>query len=398
MRDKEIVIGLHVWSHQSDFSGVMFIFSLPVNMTLKNNSKYIKCFFSIGFFERYVNSKSDYLELLLSVHYLAFPVHVSSSDTRTYSLLYMPPVEDCHYKAIFAPVSGFGFSLCYIASYSMVPLYFKDNQKMMALGILSLGSAIGAMVIPILLEKLIETYGWRGTLLIVGGIASNICVSASLGYHRGDTINALEKYIYNDEISIIQSQQKQETQNNASLENSLSHEDKSKVARPFRDRVKTLFTNRPFVLYGISIMMTFPPIIAILIFLIDYYQAKDIPRTTGVWVYFGMNVSGFVCRILVAFLVKVERIPKLAIPVSLNIVGSFAMFAFPFTNTVSECVVASCLFGASLAGMVSLMSITSLELVGKDDYPLALGIIFTLLGVANAIAGPLSGKATAEIN
>ena len=161
----------------------------------------------------------------------------------------------------------------------MVPLYFKDNQKMMALGILSLGSAIGAMVIPILLEKLIETYEWRGTLLIVGGIASNICVSASLGYHRGDTIktsthSGSEKYMHNEEIPGIQRQHKKETQNNASSEKKISLEDKSKVTRAFCARVKTLFTNKPFVLYGMSIMMTFPPIIAILIFLIDYYQAK----------------------------------------------------------------------------------------------------------------------------
>ena len=283
----------------------------------------------------------------------------------------------------------------------MVPLYFNDNQKIIALGILSSGSAIGAMVIPILLEIFIETYGWRGTLLIVGGIASNICVSALLGYRRGDTIKVIthsdsEKYMYNEEMPGIQRHYKKETQNNAFSENKLSHEDMSKVTRAFCARVKTLFTNKSFVLYGMSIMMTFPPIIAILIFLFDYYQSKDIHRTTGVWVYFGMNVASFVCRILIAFLVKLERISKLAIPVSLNIVGSFAMFAFPFTNTVPECVMVSCLFGASHGGMICLVSITCLELVGKEDYPLALGIILTLLGVANAIAGPLSGKATAK--
>ena len=286
----------------------------------------------------------------------------------------------------------------------MVPLYFKDNQKMTALGILSLGSSIGSMVIPILLEKLIETYEWRGTLLIVGGIACNICVSALLGSHRGDTIKATthpgSEYISNDEVPGMQNH-KEETPNNASSTKKLSQfslEDKLKVTQPFRARVKTLFTNRSFVLYGFSIIMTFPPIIAIHIFLIDYYQAKEIPRNTGVWLYFGMNVAGFVSRILLTFLIKLERIPKLAIPLSLNIVESFAMFAFPFTKTVPECAVATCLFGASEAGMVSLISIISLELVGNDDYPLALGIIFTLLGVANAIAGPLSGKATAKIN
>ena len=68
MRNIEILICSHVWSHQSDYSGAMFIFSLPVNMTLKNKIKYIKWFFSIGYFQSYVYWKSDYLEFLLSVY------------------------------------------------------------------------------------------------------------------------------------------------------------------------------------------------------------------------------------------------------------------------------------------------------------------------------------------
>ena len=43
-------------------------FFSSVNMILKNNGEYIRWSFSIGYCERYVNSKSDYLELLLSVY------------------------------------------------------------------------------------------------------------------------------------------------------------------------------------------------------------------------------------------------------------------------------------------------------------------------------------------
>ena len=48
-------------------AGFCSFYPLPVNMTLKTNSLYIKWSFYIGYFERYTNSKSDYLELLLSV-------------------------------------------------------------------------------------------------------------------------------------------------------------------------------------------------------------------------------------------------------------------------------------------------------------------------------------------
>ena len=45
MHDTDILIGWHVWSRQNDSSWIMFIFPLPVNMTLNNNSTYMEWFF-----------------------------------------------------------------------------------------------------------------------------------------------------------------------------------------------------------------------------------------------------------------------------------------------------------------------------------------------------------------
>ena len=64
----QILIGPHVWSWQNDFSLSLFIFFSSVQYDTNNNSAYIKYSFSIGYFERYVNSKSVYLELFLSVY------------------------------------------------------------------------------------------------------------------------------------------------------------------------------------------------------------------------------------------------------------------------------------------------------------------------------------------
>ena len=67
MRNTDILIGTHVWSCQNDFCWNLFIF-VSVNMTLKTSSQCINWSYSIGYFEKYVNFKSDYLELLFSVY------------------------------------------------------------------------------------------------------------------------------------------------------------------------------------------------------------------------------------------------------------------------------------------------------------------------------------------
>ena len=68
MRDRTILKGKHGWSRQNNLSWVLFILSFPFNILLNNNPQYIKMSFSIGYVSRYVNWKSDYLELLLSVY------------------------------------------------------------------------------------------------------------------------------------------------------------------------------------------------------------------------------------------------------------------------------------------------------------------------------------------
>ena len=69
MRKIEILLGLHIWSCQNNSSWILLIFFSPSQYETKNNCEYIKWPFSIVNFERYVNSKSDYLELLLSVQF-----------------------------------------------------------------------------------------------------------------------------------------------------------------------------------------------------------------------------------------------------------------------------------------------------------------------------------------
>ena len=67
MRNTDIFIDSDIWSCQNFSAGFCLFVLLPSQYDTKNNSEYIKSSFSIGYFERYANSKRDYLELLLSV-------------------------------------------------------------------------------------------------------------------------------------------------------------------------------------------------------------------------------------------------------------------------------------------------------------------------------------------
>ena len=63
---------------------------------------------------------------------------------------------------------GFAMGMVYNSSFSIVPRYF-DKYKATAAGISMCGVGVGAFVFPPIIKALIDTYGWRGTFLMIGG-------------------------------------------------------------------------------------------------------------------------------------------------------------------------------------------------------------------------------------
>lgn len=61
----------------------------------------------------------------------------------------------------------------------MVTLYFS-KKRATALGISSCGTGLGTCVGNIMIEKLLQTYGMTGTLLMIAGMMFNMVVCGAL--------------------------------------------------------------------------------------------------------------------------------------------------------------------------------------------------------------------------
>ncbi|KAG7328727.1 hypothetical protein KOW79_008671 [Hemibagrus wyckioides] len=76
-------------------------------------------------------------------------------------------------------LTGLGFALSYTPAVAVVGTYFNEKTAL-AYGIAMSGRGIGMFILPPLVQHLINQYSWRGALLILAGLVSNLCVCGSL--------------------------------------------------------------------------------------------------------------------------------------------------------------------------------------------------------------------------
>lgn len=82
----------------------------------------------------------------------------------------------CFFSLILAP--GVGFSLIAVMTFMVFSLYF-ERRFAIAFGMGDVGCAV-SVVLPLATEKILEYYGWRGTILILGGIAFNMFIFCAI--------------------------------------------------------------------------------------------------------------------------------------------------------------------------------------------------------------------------
>ncbi|ALC49542.1 Mct1 [Drosophila busckii] len=75
--------------------------------------------------------------------------------------------------------TGLGFGLIYLPAIVSVTQYFEAKRSL-ATGIAVCGSGFGTFVFAPLTEHLIGNYGWRGAMLIIGGVVLNCIIFGAM--------------------------------------------------------------------------------------------------------------------------------------------------------------------------------------------------------------------------
>lgn len=84
-----------------------------------------------------------------------------------------------HLFFTFGVLNGIGGGLSTTPGIIIVSQYF-DKRRALANGLCVSGTAAGSFVFPMLIDRLIRSFGFHGTILILGGCMLHVCISAVL--------------------------------------------------------------------------------------------------------------------------------------------------------------------------------------------------------------------------
>ncbi|XP_038057770.1 monocarboxylate transporter 13-like [Patiria miniata] len=76
-------------------------------------------------------------------------------------------------------LAGIGSALCLFISFAVMATYFKEKYAL-AVGISTLGVPVSTMVYGPMTQVLLDTYGWRRTMLLLGGVSFHLVACAML--------------------------------------------------------------------------------------------------------------------------------------------------------------------------------------------------------------------------
>ncbi|XP_035694194.1 monocarboxylate transporter 13-like [Branchiostoma floridae] len=273
-------------------------------------------------------------------------------------------------------LTGFGLCLVYSPSLAMIGRYF-DKRHATANGIAVCGSGVGIFALPPLFQFLIDEFGWRGALLIVGGLLLNSCVCG-----------ALMKPIHLEEDR-SQEQVDSGSQGNTNLKMTTTLVSiGQKVIETFDF---TLLKQRPFLVYSVSSFGTSLGNSMIFVHLVAHAQDIGVEKTQAAFLLSIMGISEAVSRLINGWLSDRRKISKVYYYM-IGIAGlGISNIAIPFGRTYTGLVVCMVVYGLFSGIFYPLIAVLVRKYSGVSRISGGLGWAFVFQGAAFLLGPPVAG-------
>ncbi|KAJ8310848.1 hypothetical protein KUTeg_012713 [Tegillarca granosa] len=274
-----------------------------------------------------------------------------------------------HFELLFLTyglLGGIGQAVCYSGAYVVVGFYF-DKLRSLATGIIVSGFALGQIIHPIMVQKLLENYGLHGTFLLLGGVGFQSCVLGALV--RPHPLELERRKKINPKSSF-----------------SLSYTF-YKLCQSIVDYLRIL-RNLSFLTYCFSIVCWASSLGIFTLYITEYYYATGSSLAEASLITSLIGIGSIMSRMMMGLAAIDSSIDaKLLYFGSYGILTLLIMFLPLYGKYRSGKICCSLLYGLYSGGTWSLLSPITVEIVGIYNLATAFGIQMIAAGTG-FIIGP----------
>ncbi|XP_036750890.1 monocarboxylate transporter 2 isoform X2 [Manis pentadactyla] len=281
-------------------------------------------------------------------------------------------------------IGGLGLAFNLQPALTIIGKYFYKKRPV-ANGLAMAGSPVFLSTLAPFNQFLFNTFGWKGSFLILGGILLNACVAGALMRPIGPkqtTNKPKNKVVMRADDSDVQK----------------SHKKKSLWDKINKYLDFSLFKHRGFLIYLSGNVIMFLGFFAPIIFLAPYAKDKGIDEYSAAFLLSVMAFVDMFARPSVGFIANSKFIrPRIQYFFSLAVMfNGMCHLLCPLAEDYTSLVIYAIFFGLGFGSVSSVLFETLMDLVGAQRFSSAVGLV-TIVECCPVLLGPpLAGKLVDE--
>ena len=286
--------------------------------------------------------------------------------------------------------------MAYWSAVAVIPNYFPDDLNNV-FGFMSAAGGIGIMIGPPIIGFLIENYGWKGAMLLLGAFNANNIVCGAL-YHSIDEQQRLDGYVSatdNDEIigEVYESETNETCQTSTW---SCLRSTFTKGLRTFNCYVKFFFVdNYKMIFILIAEVLSAMVFAGWVIFLVPHVQLRGMSAQLGAFLSTSGAVGMVLGRITMGPMIQNGYVTAIQLYIIYGLVNAAAFFVDVLVDQFAILAILAFINGACIGTVVTLSFAATLEILGERDAMLGYSVAATFFPIGDIMGGVLLGKSSA---
>ncbi|KAI9476404.1 MAG: major facilitator superfamily domain-containing protein [Benjaminiella poitrasii] len=250
----------------------------------------------------------------------------------------------------------FGIGAAFVFSPSVtLPSQWFTSRRALATGIAVSGSGVGGVCLSPMTQRLIVTLGYRNTLRVQGSFGFGLlCISTALAtsrYRPPPSSKGKDKWYHIYDSSLI--------------------------------------SRRFLLLLGFSFFVPFG-YVAPFFLAPQFVQSIGLDTSTGAAMISVMSAANAICRITLGYLA--DRTGRFNTMLTCTfLAGIFTMVIWQFSTNYAIFIVYCVLYGLTAGGFVSLLPVTTADIVGVENIQKGLGMAYMTTVIGNLLGTPIIG-------